>query len=156
MTGFILLHETGHVVLKHRADGKMTSADFIKQEYEADGWAAKWAIEKWKEYTDDKRIFIKRSLGISFGLGCLAGIELYFARPSFRTHSNTAARLLAFLDKFVPEKSKEKAEPRELAWLTPPTVLHVHLLKAGKKVDTKKVYPTFRDYLVEAEQLFES
>ena len=155
MMGFIILHEVAHVKLKHRADCSMSSADFIKQEYEADRWAAKWVIDKWREFKDDEMVFIKRSLGVSFAIATLAGIELYLAKSSFKTHPNTAARLLAFLDEFVPENSKTKAESHELAWLTPPTILQVHLLKSGKKIDLGKAYPTFREYLVEAEKFFE-
>jgi hypothetical protein len=40
------------------------------------------------------------------------------------------------------------------AWKVGPAVLHTHFLTAGKLLERKKSYPSFRAYLVKAESLF--
>ena len=154
MGGFILLHEVAHLVLGHCEHQPASTDESIANEFAADRWAAEWVLARWREYKDNEAVFVQRTVGIAFALAALGGIELYAPKHGTRTHPNAAARLIDFLDRWVPQGSEPNLPKRQAAWKVAPSVLHVHLLKLGKVTDPLASYRTFRDYLCAAEQLF--
>jgi Peptidase U49 len=154
MSGFILLHEVAHLRLGHCEHPAVSADESIASEFAADRWAAEWVLAHWQKYNNGERVFIQRTVGIAFALAAIGGIELYTPKHGTRTHPNAAARLLDFLDRWVPHGSENVLPARQAAWKVAPSVLHVHLLKLGKITDPSAHYPTFRDYLCAAEQLF--
>lgn len=154
MSGFILLHETAHMALGHCDNPASNANESIDQEFQADAWAAEWIMAQWEKHNRDEKVFIQRSVGIAFALAALGGIEIHKERIGERDHPNPAERLLAFLDRWMPEPNDGVLPPKATAWKVGPAVLHTHFLTAGKLPDPKKPYPTFRAYLVEAKSLF--
>ena len=154
MTGFILLHEVGHMALGHCDNPPASPEESIVHEFQADQWAADWILSYWEKYNQDENTFIQRSVGIAFALAALGGIEIQTIKGSVRDHPNSAARLLAFLDRWLPETGSGVLPKKLTAWKVGPAVLHTHFLKSGKLLDPKKAYPSFRQYLVEAQSLF--
>jgi hypothetical protein len=154
MSGFILLHEVGHMALGHCDSPPANCEQSIAQEFQADQWAADWILGRWQQYDRNEMVFIQRSIGIAFALAALGGIEIYTVNASVRDHPNPAQRLLAFLDRWIPESNARVLPKKATAWKVGPVVLHTHFLKAGRPIDTTRSYPSFRQYLVEAQSYF--
>lgn len=154
MSGFVLLHEVAHLVLGHCRQMPSSRDESIEHELAADRWAADWILGRWQEYKNDEAVFIQRTVGIAFALAAIGGIELYVPRPELPTHPNAAARLLDFLDRWVPQGSESILPRRQAAWKVAPSVLHIHLMKLGKVPELEANYATFRDYLQAAQELF--
>jgi hypothetical protein len=154
MSGFVLLHEVAHLALGHCQQTPSSRHESIEHEFAADRWAADWILGRWQEYKNDEAVFIQRTVGISFALAAIGGIELYIPKNEAHTHPNAAARLLDFLDRWVPQEPGPSLPRRQAAWKVAPSVLHVHLLKLGRVSEPKECHDTFRDYLLAAERLF--
>lgn len=148
MSGFILLHEMAHLILSHETSMDLSPEQSIRQEYEADCWAANWIMSKWQEFSRDELVFIKRSLGIAFALATLGGIEIYADKPHKPTHPSSPERLLAFLDHHLPQPPDRVLPAKYAAWRVPIAVYQVHLMKLGKHYDPTMTFPSYRDYLI--------
>lgn len=145
-SGWMLLHEIGHIVLKH--PNPATDAESCTQELEADAWASSWMLDRWQEYKDDMRVFQKRTIGIAIAVGIQSGFELYWKKGTLRTHPNIADRLLSFLDRHVAENDTLKATQNELAWYVAIAILHTHISVSDRTFRMKRVHLNFRDYVL--------
>ena len=150
--GWILLHEIGHVVLGHGKNLTPSPDESVAMELEADNWASSWILDRWKQYKDDIRVFQKRTLGITFGIGLQSVFELYREKEKSLTHPNIADRLLAFLDRHVPEKGVVKATPEELAWLAAIAILQTHISNTTRSFTMNPIHNGFRDFVMDLKQ----
>jgi len=150
MVGWAILHEIGHLACSHRASH--SQLECIRMEYEADDWASQWILEKWKQYGDDSRIFIKRSLGMTLALSMFAGLEAHDRKGGLGTHPDSPERLLHFLDKFVPETHGSSLPPEQFAWFAAVVVVQLHLMATGKSCAPTAEFPDYRSFLVDASE----
>jgi hypothetical protein len=123
-SGWILLHEIGHIVLNHGANTNPTSEESIEMELAADDWASSWMLDRWRDYRDDVRVFQKRTLGITFGIGLQAGFELQ--RASRRADIPTQVSLTAccpFLEKPCRRRMSSVQLPMTVHGLRPSRIL---------------------------------
>lgn len=159
MCGWIFLHELGHLELHSNFSGPHKDATIesqlsIQREFEADNWASSWVLDKWEEHAGGvEGVFVKRSLGIAFALAALTGVEFYSDAQQYPTHPSVPERLLAFLDKFVPEANQEKAEKREMAWFGAIACINAHLMN-HPDFKPKVVHGSFRDFIEYSKQFF--
>ena len=147
--GWILLHEIGHIVLGHEKNICPLPEEAVAMELAADDWASSWMLIKWRNHKDDIRVFQKRSLGITFGIGLQAGLELHHEAGDIITHPNIADRLLAFLDKYVPEQNATKATPEELAWLAGIAILQTSICNTRRSFVMQPIHDGFRDFIMD-------
>lgn len=148
-SGWILLHEIGHIVLNHGTNTNPTTEESIAMELAADDWASSWMLDRWRDHKDDIRVFQKRTLGITFGIGLQAGFELQREPGGRITHPNIADRMLAFLDKYVPEKNVVRAAPEELAWLAAIAILQAHICNTKRPLKMEPIHGSFRDFIMD-------
>ncbi|MGO8902016.1 MAG: phage exclusion protein Lit family protein [Isosphaeraceae bacterium] len=144
---WVLLHEVGHLVCKHRRSDPPVR--WIPREFEADDWASHWMLDRWREYADDDRVFVKRALAGTLFLGHIAAFESHGPTSSV-THPNPAERLLHFLDRFVPRKPGPKADAKELPWVAAMLIVECHFQAAGKPLLSGTEFVEPRDALVSA------
>lgn len=153
MCAWIFLHELAHLELGHTEEAATKSEESIKHEFEADAWACHWLLDRWQDYKIDERVFINRTLGITFGIATLTGIEFYREAPERRTHPIVPERLLAFLDEFIPERDREHAERKEIAWLAACAVISANIIH-HPHYDPKIKHVTMRDYIIYSSHFF--
>tara|TARA_B110001469_G_scaffold90562_1_gene85995 strand:+ start:267 stop:911 length:645 start_codon:yes stop_codon:yes gene_type:complete len=102
-----LLHEIAHSHKGHNTDpveegDEILYAQKRKEELEADLWADEWIFSKWRDYKDDDKVFIGRSLGVAASLLPIAHFDLENDNP-LKEHPPVLDRLLQFMDRFLPD-----------------------------------------------------
>ncbi len=109
--GWILLHEVAHVRLEHQPIASTT--DSIKEEQEADRWATEWVLSDWRDYSDEQRVFTKRSIGVVIAHTYIAHIEQFAASFGPRTHPPAFERLMNLAQPWLDDRdgAGEHAEP---------------------------------------------
>jgi len=148
--GWMILHEIAHIELNQKPPS--CDNESIQQEQEADNWASAWIMEKWEEFNPSERVFIKRTLGITFAISIASAFELHTERTS-KTHPNIIDRYLNFLDKYVPEEDSEKAHKKEIAWLAAIASLNTHISNSySRSFNLKGKYQNFREHLLDIKQ----
>lgn len=152
---FILLHEIAHIYLGHplMSPGLLPS-ESIQQEYEADGWAAEFTLEKWREHNPAPNEFINRANGIAVGLALLASVELETRPGTKRDHPIVPDRLLSFFSKHIPDTDAEKADLTEFPKYFASIILFTLLQQRGVDFDYSKIQANFFDLLVDIRSLF--
>lgn len=155
MNGWILLHELGHLECGHSFKTSLSSEQMIQDEHEADNWASSWILSKWQDHSDDEKVFIKRTLGISFALSAFTGMEYYLDGKVQRTHPPSHLRLIRFLDKWVGQEDTRVAKPREMAWYAATAILSAHLLNSRSTYESKGTHATFREFIVYAGKMID-
>jgi len=118
------------------------------QEFQADEWASEWMLHdrhnRAKEYD---RIFLDRAVGATLALAVFTTWEVRHRHGATESHPDPARRLLRFLDRFVPETSREKAVLRELPWMMAGVAMQLHLTKYQKEL--LKPYDSFRGFYLD-------
>ncbi len=147
VAAWVLLHEIGHLVCKHRRTDPPVR--WITREYEADNWASHWMLDRWREYAADDRVFVKRALAGTLFLGHVAAFESH-GRTSSVTHPTPADRLLHFLDQFVPREPGPKADAKEWPWMAALLIVECHLQAAGYSLPRGAEFVEPRDALLSA------
>jgi hypothetical protein len=118
--GWILLHESAHILLNH-ADGP---ADLLKrEEREADAFATGWLLEGIK----DTKMLQKRSLGIAIANLSLMALDLRAKRLELPEHPRSIERLNANLRNYLSDTDAELARGLAIA------VLQAHFSIFGVK-----------------------
>jgi len=111
--GWILLHESAHILLNH-ADGP---AEMLKsQEREADAFATEWLLEG----VNDAKMLQKRSLGIAIANLSLMALDMRAKRLDLPQHPRSVERLNANLRNYLSD------EDGELAYALAIAVLQAH------------------------------
>jgi hypothetical protein len=147
--GWVLLHELGHVANGHGARRPHTNDDYEAMEFEADDWASSWMLSRWSEYSENKAVLTKRSLGAAFALAIIASLEAYNRTYGGFKHPDPPERLLRFLGSFVPEGDEESPNECTAAWYCAMVLMQLHLENAGKTIE-KGPFETYRKYLLAA------
>jgi hypothetical protein len=100
--GWILLHESAHILLNH-VDGP---ADLLKrEEREADAFATEWLLEG----VNDPKMLQKRSLGITIANLSLMALDLRAKRLDLPQHPRSVERLNANLRNYLSDADAELA-----------------------------------------------
>jgi hypothetical protein len=98
--GWILLHESGHILLNH-ADGP---ADLLeREERAADAFATEWLLEG----VNDTKMLQKRSLGIAIANLSLMALDLRAKRLDLPHHPRSVERLNANLRNYLSDADAE-------------------------------------------------
>ncbi len=107
MVAFCLLHEIAHL---EKGDSKtddngapLNQDDPHEIEFAADRWAYQWILERWKDYSSDPRVFIKRTLGIIFSLAQMDEFRHHQEQEFVSSHPDACDRLLRFFGDFGDE-----------------------------------------------------
>jgi hypothetical protein len=96
MSGRLLLHEFAHTILNHNNAPGTPPAFLEQEELDADSWADRWILDRWKDYKTDEKVFIGRCLGIAFAHAptLILGLDAKNVSPS---HPSPIERILAFV-----------------------------------------------------------
>ena len=107
MVAFCLLHEIAHL---EKGDSKtddhgapLNQEDPHEIEFAADRWAYQWILERWKDYSTDPRVFIKRTHGIIFSLAQMDEFRHHQGEVFVSSHPDACDRLLRFFGDFGDE-----------------------------------------------------
>jgi Peptidase U49 len=112
--GWILLHESAHILLDHKIDGP---SDLKKrEERDADRFASEWLLDR----VTDRKLLQKRSLGIAIATLTLTALDLRAKRLDLKDHPRAVERLSVNLRNYLSD------EDAELAHALAITVLQAH------------------------------
>jgi hypothetical protein len=107
MGAFCLLHEIAHLEAgdsKTNDDGSpLNGADPHQIEFDADKWAYDWILSRWGEYSDDPRVFVKRTLGVIFSFAVIDEFRHHQEHSFSSSHPSAADRILRFLQDYDEE-----------------------------------------------------
>jgi len=143
--GWSLLHEIGHVVYRHPTVS--TPADSRRQERQADEWATKWVLSRWRDHSEDVKVFGKRAVGVTLALCDIAFLEAYGRTAGGTTHPDPAQRLGNFLQDDLPQYAGDASGPfLEFARLAACAALKLHFDKQRIELDAT-IYATADDLL---------
>lgn len=141
-TGFILLHEIGHL---ERGHFKTPHRKPEQMETEADDWARRLLLDRVHEYCasyypdrqDAVEIALRKRL-----LGAITGF-LYLVRHE-QVNGHSASHPRSF-DRVVACIERQALDPNDLIWAFAATVLWIHLRRANPSTSVNQVFSTFRD-----------
>jgi hypothetical protein len=146
--GFILLHEIGHVVLRHLKQSATNPETKIRREYAADDWAAEFIVRG-----TDAAELQPRLTAIAATLGLIGGLELYGGPDDVRDHPFPPDRILHFLQNHVIPNTGDQGTISGCL-LAAGVPIQAHLLKKG--VGTMQPYQTFEEFFAAAKRLYPS
>lgn len=149
MCGWLLLHEIGHAARGHGASRARTNEEFERREYEADDFASNWVLERWRDYSGDEWVFVKRALGGLFALSVVASYEVYDRRYGDFEHPDPVERLLHYLRDYCPEGTAPEPTMTDYAWTAATLILQLHLEQAGKSIPPQN-YSSFEELFAAA------
>jgi hypothetical protein len=112
--GWILLHESAHILFAHTLDGPNDLKK--REEVEADRFATEWLLQG----VTDRKILQKRSLGIAIANLTLMALDLRARRLDLPEHPRSVERLNANLRTYLCD------EDAELAYAFAIAVLQAH------------------------------
>ena len=130
-SGFILLHELGHLKLGHSY--KVGDPSKL-QEKEADQFAADWmtAAASPSSGSDRETDPLCAVFGIAIALLWLTVINVYFGRTKSKTHPEGYDRLFQVLDRII---NPDDEEEYSAVWQSVCTLLFIHMRAAGYDFD---------------------
>lgn len=147
MLGWITLHETAHIVLKHQQNSGRPPFELIGEELAADDWSFEWVLDNNSLQIDQPIEFARRTTGIALALTVISTFEVY-DRTFGETHPDPPDRLWRFLDKYVPREGALSV-PIDFAWWVSLSIIKLHLDNGGIKTDSSIVYDTAPDCLAD-------
>jgi hypothetical protein len=109
--GWILLHESAHILFDHKMDGP---SDLKKrEEREADRFATEWLLDA----VSDRKLIQERSLGIAIAILVLTARDLRAERSDLPDHPRSVERLNVNLRNYVSDEDAELAHAFSIAVL---------------------------------------
>jgi hypothetical protein len=139
---FIILHELAHLDLKHSTCSVDAS---IRQEREADCYAARWLLEAPGITRVDR---LNCLFAVTITMMWLTVLNVYLGPSESQTHPESYERLYDLLDAFIDERSEDE---RLVVWDFTARTLFVHVDNAGIEVDAAGLQGSPKDqvkYLV--------
>ncbi|MGH9739020.1 MAG: phage exclusion protein Lit family protein [Candidatus Acidiferrales bacterium] len=109
--GWILLHESAHILLGHKIDGPNDLKK--REECEADRFATEWLLQG----VTDSTMLQKRSLGIAIANLILIALDLRAERLDLLEHPRSVERLNDNLRNYLPDADTELAYALAIAVL---------------------------------------
>lgn len=148
--GFAVLHEFGHIVLRHSGSG-LSKDILFRYEFEADEWAYDWIMDRWREFTPHTPVVLKKRCTLIAALFSLIAIYHVRAPRPVETseHPHSIDRLLRFLIKHANEENGVECG---LAWALASTAIGLHV--TDRSTDPWPAFDDFRDHLNEIRRRF--
>ena len=103
LCGRLLLHEIAHPYHKHTTDLDSDRDVLFAQEHEADEWADKWLLANWKEYSDDERVYLQRSISIASAYLIPLLYDYRNTESASKTHPSSISRIKLFATNYYPD-----------------------------------------------------
>lgn len=104
MASFCILHEVAHLEngdSKTADDGTpLNQADPHEIEFAADSWAYDWTLSRCDQFSNDSKVFIKRTLGIIFSLAMIDEFRHHKGAAFASSHPEACDRLLRFFEDY--------------------------------------------------------
>jgi hypothetical protein len=146
VTAFIITHEMGHICLNHPPANFITMEQSVREERNADAWAANFILSGWEASTDEIGR-VARANAISAGMALLASVELELHPEQRRNHPKVPDRLLEFFANHLPVEdgtaSLLKTYPRRFAC----AMLYAFMLSRNIQFNYTEKYDTYTDLL---------
>ena len=145
--GYILLHEIAHLELKHSSDTNTNRDIAIRQEYEADMWAAHFVMEYIDGYLNEKypgdifahkNVRDKRMLSITACNNWLVKTECYDGISQSQSHPPMFERLSRIIDEYI-------SDDNDLCWAMTVLVLSLHLQQSHPELIAGQEFGTFKE-----------
>lgn len=149
MLGFILLHETAHIVLRHAGDDGRPDDELVADESAADEWAYAWCLGTPESPRKIEALeYTRRAFGIVLALTVIASFEVYTRRHDSRTHPDSPDRLRRFLAAYLPHEQRAD-DPRAFPWIATVSVLALHVQRGKVRATTAATYAHASEYALD-------
>lgn len=143
VVGFFILHEIGHIVLRHPF-AQVPPEQSILEEMQADRFACELIMREMPQ----GNAFAQRATAISTGLTLLSSVELSVHPDILRDHPKLPERLLTFFSQYAPEPALPSSDKDIYHLHFAAEVLHAFAQSAGLDVHFESVETDFMSYFV--------